>query len=112
MINVIELKQNLENYIINQGREVYESGKRGNTAYVRVQVTANRVFEIKCNIAKNELKLSTKRMVHWVGNKYTLEEVFNSDMKIKVYYNESAYMNDVSRAADRYWNTELYKYLG
>lgn len=111
MSNTEQVKMKIENYIASTGR-VFTSTKRGDVIYIRIQVLANKVLEIRCNIHKNELKLSIKRMVHLVGNRFTYSEVANSAEVTYIDFRKDGYMDILVQIYHRYINTKLIKLLG
>lgn len=110
MYSTEQVKLEIENYIVSTGK-IFTSTKRGDVIYIRIQVLANKVLEIKCNIPKNELKLSVKRMVHLVGNRFTYNEVVNSAEVTSIDFRKDGYMDILVQVYHRYINTKLIKLL-
>lgn len=111
MCNTEQIKKDLESYIASTSR-VFTSARRGNVIYIRIRVSADKVLEIRCNTAKNELKISLKRIVSLVGNKFTYNEMFKSAEISYIDFNKSNYMDIIVPTYIKYTNTTLIRLLG
>ena len=111
MYNAEQIKKEIENYIASTGR-IFTSTRRGSMIYIRIQISLDKVLEIRCNIPKNELKLSVKRMINLVGNKFTYNELFKSAEITYIDFNKNNYMDILVQTYSKYSSTKLIKLLG
>ena len=111
MYNTEQIKREIENYIASTSR-IFTSTRRGSIIYIRIQVSLDKVIELRCNIPKNELKISVKRMINLVGNKFTYNEIFKSAEITYIDFNKNNYMDILVQAYNKYSSAKLIKLLG